>query len=509
MRFTFLRLVGVVAAVACGSAASSNSTGNTTPTSPNPPTPVASQLAIRVNPFGTRLGIALATQPIVEVRDANGQLYTAGSVTVTAQIASGGGTLSGKTSASSVGGVATFTDLAITGTDGDRTLVFSATGVASVTSRAFTLAAGPPARLTIVTPPSGLATVWTPLVQQPVVQLLDDAGVGIATATPVTASVVSGNGAIVAGTSAVTGADGRATFSTLTLGAVDGKIGAVSLRFTAANISSAEQSVTLTCGSLPLTFGTAVSGSLRAGDCKLGGGLLYKSYGITIPTSATVLEVSEDATMHPAAWLQSPLEPNGFYWGFGSPTQQHVNYKAFIAPGAGQAAASHWSVGETGSYSMTVSQASADLTNCEGALLLNSFVSAQQLGVTDCKDDAGFYYDSYGIGLQPGVSVTATVSAAYAAFVGVWQDTGYVTWKNGATSLTVTYKNTGTSSKFVYIDASSTNSNVTGPYTVVFAVAYSAASTNRSASSVSRGAPTFRTEEVRTTGHQRPRAIRP
>ncbi len=64
-------------------------------------------------------------------------------VTVTAAIGSGGPALGGTTTATTDGtGLATFTNLQITGTVGSRTLSFSATGLTGATSGAINLTAG-------------------------------------------------------------------------------------------------------------------------------------------------------------------------------------------------------------------------------------------------------------------------------------------------------------------------------------------------------------------------------
>src|SRR5262249_52949231 len=49
----------------------------------------ASQLAIRAQPAGAASGAALATQPVVEIRDAAGNLVTSSTAVVTATIATG------------------------------------------------------------------------------------------------------------------------------------------------------------------------------------------------------------------------------------------------------------------------------------------------------------------------------------------------------------------------------------------------------------------------------------
>jgi hypothetical protein len=99
------------------------------------------QLAIRTQPAGAIVGVAFTTQPVLELQDAAGNLVTSSATTVSAVIASGGGTLSGTTSVNAVSGVVTYTDLRINGNPGARTLSFVA-GTLTATSAPFTL--GPP-----------------------------------------------------------------------------------------------------------------------------------------------------------------------------------------------------------------------------------------------------------------------------------------------------------------------------------------------------------------------------
>lgn len=88
-------------------------------------TPVASQIVVSTQPSGTaKSGVALATQPVVTVEDASGNVVTSASGTVTATISSGTGTLTNAT-ATITNGVATFRGLAVTGAGGSYTLAFS------------------------------------------------------------------------------------------------------------------------------------------------------------------------------------------------------------------------------------------------------------------------------------------------------------------------------------------------------------------------------------------------
>src|SRR3989454_123089 len=88
--------------------------------------------------FRSQSGVAFAQQPAIQVRDGAGNPVNQAGVIVTAAIATGGGTLGGTLTATTIGnGGASFTNLAISGTAGARTLSFSATGFASVTSCSF------------------------------------------------------------------------------------------------------------------------------------------------------------------------------------------------------------------------------------------------------------------------------------------------------------------------------------------------------------------------------------
>jgi hypothetical protein len=78
---------------------------------------------------------------VVKITDAGGNTITSSTANVVASIASGTGTLSGTTTVAAVNGVATFTNLKITGT-GDHTLTFTAAGgLTAATSNTVTVAA--------------------------------------------------------------------------------------------------------------------------------------------------------------------------------------------------------------------------------------------------------------------------------------------------------------------------------------------------------------------------------
>jgi len=98
--------------------------------------PIATQLAIVTQPSATATsGSVLAQQPVVQLESATGTSVPQSGVVVTAAIGAGGGTLGGAvTATTNASGVASFSNLSITGTAGTRTLTFGANGLAGATS---------------------------------------------------------------------------------------------------------------------------------------------------------------------------------------------------------------------------------------------------------------------------------------------------------------------------------------------------------------------------------------
>jgi uncharacterized protein YjdB len=164
---------GVVVAVATGSAtitATSGTRSATVPITVSPPY----VLALTTVPVGGTSNTFLPTQPVVSVQTPAGAVVSGEVRQVTATLASGSGSLSGTTTVSTVNGVATFTDLAITGT-GAHTLAFTTTGTAALTSGALTMVAPTSMRLLVGATPSLAGTAATDVV---IPVLLDLSGRG-------------------------------------------------------------------------------------------------------------------------------------------------------------------------------------------------------------------------------------------------------------------------------------------------------------------------------------------
>src|SRR5205814_146241 len=133
----------------------------------------ATQLTLTTQPSATaQSGVAFAQQPVVQLRDGDGNAVNQAGVTVTAAIATGGGTLGGTLTAATNGsGVASFTNLAITGTTGDRTLSFSATALTPAVSGTITVGAGAATQLRAEDRRAGRAQSGVGSAQQPEVKV--------------------------------------------------------------------------------------------------------------------------------------------------------------------------------------------------------------------------------------------------------------------------------------------------------------------------------------------------
>jgi hypothetical protein len=149
---------------------------------------VPAQIAILAQPPTATSGLN-ADYFMFEVRDATGAPIFGDVHPVTVAIASGNGTLTGTTTEMSFQyGSGYFRNFAIAGS-GPHTLVFSSGG-ASVTSPPITVTQRPKS-LVITTQPAGTAS-GVVLATQPVVKILDDAGLPVAGASiPVTVSVAN------------------------------------------------------------------------------------------------------------------------------------------------------------------------------------------------------------------------------------------------------------------------------------------------------------------------------
>jgi hypothetical protein len=116
-----------------------------------PPTmsPVAATFFFLIQPAGASAGVALRTQPLVEILDTYGEIDNGFTGAVTLGITKGSGTakavLSGAITLNAFDGVATFTDLSIDLLGSGYSLTASGSGLAPATSATFDVSASPAA----------------------------------------------------------------------------------------------------------------------------------------------------------------------------------------------------------------------------------------------------------------------------------------------------------------------------------------------------------------------------
>jgi len=246
-----------------------------------------SQLAVTTQPAGAVSGATFTTQPVVELRDAQGNRTTS-TLTVTASVASGGGTLVGTAAVAAVNGVATFTNLRI-----DRaaahTLTFTvATPSLTATSGAFTITPGAASQLAVTTSAAG-ARSGAAFTTQPVLEVRDAAGNRVTGSTAsITATVA---GATVVGTATVSAVDGVATYTALGL---SGTVGTYTVTFAATGLTSATQSLSLTAGAA-----TQLAIATQAGDA-------YSDVRFGIQPIVEVRDASGNLTSSTAAIAATP-----------------------------------------------------------------------------------------------------------------------------------------------------------------------------------------------------------
>jgi hypothetical protein len=186
-------------------------------------------------------GVVLAQQPVIQLQDVSGNPASQAGVVITAAIASGGGALGGTpTETTNASGTASFTNLSIAGAVGGRTISFVAAPLAGATSGTITVTPGASDHLTITTQPSTSAQSGVAFAQQPVIQLQDAAGNAVSQAgVVITAAIGSGGGTLGGTPTAITNANGTASYTNLSIG---GAVGGRTLSFAAAPLTGATSS---------------------------------------------------------------------------------------------------------------------------------------------------------------------------------------------------------------------------------------------------------------------------
>lgn len=232
-------------------------------------TAVAAKLVVVTQPGPVASsGAPFDPQPVLQLQDASGNPLARPGVAVTAQISSGAGDLRGTTiQTSDPSGAVSFTDLAIVGPPGARTLIFAASGYASAATSPVSLGVGAPAAVAAAAGDGQSAPAGARLPVAPAVVVRDAGGTPVP-GVGVTFAVASGGGRVEGG-STTTGADGVAAAGSWTLG---GDLGTNTLTATVAADGVSGNPVTFTATAVPgapsaeKSSVTASPGTIAASD---------------------------------------------------------------------------------------------------------------------------------------------------------------------------------------------------------------------------------------------------
>ncbi|HEX2638324.1 MAG TPA: metallophosphoesterase [Gemmatimonadales bacterium] len=225
--------------------------------------PVATALAFAVQPSHTVAGAAITPAVQAEIRDQFGARLTTASNSITLAIGTNpsGGTLSGTTTVAAVNGVATFSGLSIDQVGSGYTLTATSSGLTGATSAAFNITAPPvPTAVGFAVQPSntGVGSAISPAVT---VEIRDQSGARIATATNNVTLAIGTNpaGGTLSGTTTVAAVNGVATFSDLS---IDRAGTGYTLAATSSGLSGATSSAfTITAAPIATALGFAVQPS--------------------------------------------------------------------------------------------------------------------------------------------------------------------------------------------------------------------------------------------------------
>jgi len=210
----------------------------------------AGKLEITVQPSpSAQSGAAFGRQPVIQVADELGNPVSQPGLAITATLLSGpAGTLQHASATTNSSGVATFSELSLSGLVGDYRLSFSGPTLTGVASDPISVAAGPPSRLALTVAPSPAARSRVPFGTQPSIQLQDASGNPVAQAgVEVRASIASGEGTLGGQTTVLTNGEGRADYADL---AIVGSPGAHTLLFASTSPASEVVSATITLPSV-------------------------------------------------------------------------------------------------------------------------------------------------------------------------------------------------------------------------------------------------------------------
>jgi hypothetical protein len=326
-------------------------------------------------------------------------------------------------------------------------------------------ATGPrPTALQLKIAPSATAQTMVPLAVQPVIQATGADGNAVSAAgIVITASVASGNGIVAAGATATTDASGTATFQKLTLGALNGSVGTVSLLFSGAGLPSVGASTALACAVKTILLSTPLSDSLVVGDCAvMATATRFKEYDFAVALPTKAVRITNTATFLSATHLRGPNEPLQFF-GVAATALAPYAFKAFLPPGITRLLEKSVNGNVTGTFTLNVAATTEDDNNCEEARFHSPLSTNQTLAAT-CGGDA-FYFN-----LPTAASITASISsAAFTPSIAIWRyspNEKLVSQVGASNTASVSFTNTSSQAVICYVLAAGGSGTATGAYSV-------------------------------------------
>ena len=230
------------------SAININGTGTaSSQTSAVQPSGVLTSLSLTRSSVGTAAGAVFTTQPRISLFDQNSSVLVNDSSTVVTATISTGGTLIGTRTATAISGIATFTDIGISGTAGTSyTVSYSVAGVTAAT-QSITVSRGTPTKLYVNRSSSGAQT-GTTFTTQPIITITDVGNNTITSYqdTVITAAANNSTCFLATFTDTKTAISGSATFASLGLSAQSGT--ACVITYTASGLTSTAETITVTSG---------------------------------------------------------------------------------------------------------------------------------------------------------------------------------------------------------------------------------------------------------------------
>ena len=211
---------------------------------PTTPVPVANRISITTPAAGAASGAPFTTQPVVAIQNVAGNTVTSATNVVTMTVSAGATVLGTATATASIG-VATFSNVGLSGKAGTTYTLTFATGSLASATQAITPTVGAATQLVLTTHAAGAANGAAlgrglAFVTQPMVQIQDVAGNVVTTAKHVVTMAVSMGGTVV-GTAIVTAIGGTATFTNVGISGTPGTN--YTLTFSATSLTAATQSL--------------------------------------------------------------------------------------------------------------------------------------------------------------------------------------------------------------------------------------------------------------------------